>query len=166
MAKTSNIALIADSLREIRGELQELREQINKPTHGVTARRAALNDKEVPDPTPVEIPGNARGSESIQDMIQRYIGTAMQQYAQEENLGTFEEEDDFTEDDHDELVMPSGFEVSDFDMEADAEMPPPFDVTDPAAVEPPAEPDPSTGHIPPAAPAASPVNPPAEPTET
>lgn len=160
MGKPSNFSILADELAAIRGELADLKARYAQPTQG-ELRARAVNDKEHPDPTPVEIPGDRVDQvQTIQQMIAEYVGSALA-VERGEDLGTFEEEDDFTEDDHDELDM-SGFEVHEYEMDDDPGMPEPFTV-DPD--------DPSQGHIPPEEPPAdvtvpavaaepSPVNPP------
>jgi len=54
MAKTSDFAIMADSIREIRIELAALRAHVDAPSQRVRLRTQALADKEHPDPTPVE----------------------------------------------------------------------------------------------------------------
>lgn len=144
MAKVSDFAVMADSLREIREELAELRAHIFQPGHRDHIRSRA-DPKENPDPTPIEIPGAFQTPETIQEIVQKYIRQGMSVSKEAETLGTFHEEDDFTEDDHDELPT-SLFEVTDYEMEPDPEMPETEDASDlsePAADEdpPPAEPE-------------------------
>jgi len=113
---------MADSLREIRGELADLRKQVERPSQRSQLTAKAREDAEHPDPTPMELPTGLSRPESIQDMIRSYIRTELSQTALKQEFGTFEEEDDFTEDDFDQLPA-SLFEIAEYELEADREMP-------------------------------------------
>ncbi len=158
MSKPSNFTILADELREIRAQLVELHRRLDAPSHREQIQTRA-RDIEVPDPIPLEIPGGQRDqAESIQEIIARYVQIEHAKL-QDDDLGTFEQEDDFTEDDFDHLPA-SLFEIEEHvDLEPDPEMPAADDASD-------LEDDPSTGHIPPA-PAADPSVPEAtDPTAT
>lgn len=51
--------------------------------------------RELPDPTPVEIPANARRPEGLHSMIARMIRTRVSDVAASEGYETFEESNDF-----------------------------------------------------------------------
>ncbi len=125
---------MADSLREIRKELSALKDRMDGPTHREQLQKRAQGMKEHPDPTPVEIPGGRDAPDTIQELIKRYVRTELSAQAADESLGTFEEEDDFTEDATDQLPF-SEFEIPESDPDPD--MPDTGEI------------DPSTGHIPP-----------------
>lgn len=122
---TSDFAIMADELKAIRQELADLKASVAQPTQPQLRARAIL-DKEVPDPCPVEIPGEFSRPDTIQELIQKYVHTHISTRADELELGTFEEEDDFREDDVNELDL-SGYEIHEYEMEDDPDMPPPFD---------------------------------------
>jgi len=158
MGKPSNFSIMADAMAEIRRDIAELRARMDAPSQRERLTALARADKETPDPTPVEIPGGMVAPDTIQEMIQRYVRNEVSQQAAMDNLGTFEEEDDFTEDDTDDLPF-SEFDVTDYELEPDPEMPP-TDDADPPADEVPTVVNPCVPAEPPAAPAASPPNPP------
>lgn len=51
--------------------------------------------REIPDPTPVEVPFAARRPESLQDMIRRLVRTDVSKAAEQVGAETFEEANDF-----------------------------------------------------------------------
>ncbi len=71
--------------------------------------------KEVPDPTPLEIPIGYGAPPTMRELVQEYVEGALSQQAAEDDFGTFEEEDDFEEDDE-ALLDLSGYEVTEFEM--------------------------------------------------
>lgn len=71
-------------------------------------------DPESLDPTPVAIPID-NSPPSIREMVYEYVQGALSQQAHAEDLGTFEEEDDFEEEDPDLLDL-SGFEIHDYEL--------------------------------------------------
>ena len=105
-------------------------------------------DKEYPDPRPVALPVGYDIPPTMTELIQQYVRHEVSQAALEDGQGSFEEEDDFTEEDHQPLPW-EPYAVNEYEMEADEDMPsvegaePAGDVTDPAAV--PAEPPKSEG---------------------
>ncbi len=149
---------MADSLREIRKELSALKDRMDGPTHRQQLAKRAQGMKEHPDPTPVEIPGGRDAPDTIQELIKRYVRTELSAQASDQSLGTFEEEDDFTEDATDQLPF-SEFEIP--DSEPDLDMPDVGDL-DPSQADtsPPSDPPPVDGEPegdPPAPPGAPPV---------
>ena len=62
--------------------------------------------REIPDPTPVAIPANATKPESMDAMIARLVTQEVSRAAVATGLPSFEEEDDF-EDDEAEMLDPS-----------------------------------------------------------
>ncbi len=111
--------------------------------------QARPKDREVPDPTPIEAPIGMEIPPTMRELVQEYVEGAMSRAAAESQMGTFEEEDDFDEDDEGLLDL-SGFEVHHYDMvdespEADAAPPegPPVQGTDREAA-PPVEESPET----------------------
>lgn len=55
--------------------------------------------REIPDPTPVEIPAGISKPESMNDMIRRYVRIEASKIAEANDMETFEEADDFEVDD-------------------------------------------------------------------
>ena len=84
-----------------------------------TSRRQLLRDRpldqERPDPTPVAIPIGYQQPDTMEEMVQQYVRREMSAYAQTQDMGTFEEEDDFEETDSEEMGL-SGYEVHEYDM--------------------------------------------------
>ena len=88
------------------------------------------------------------------ELIQRYVRLEVSQAAVEDGQGSFEEEDDFSLDDHNPLPMEQ-YQVNEYTMEDDPEMPSiegaDPDVTAPAAVDQgdsPSRPDPPVDPLP------------------
>ena len=71
--------------------------------------------KEHPDPTPVEMPLDYDRPYSMQELVQRYIRQELSAQANAVGLGTFEEENDFTPEDPEEIVL-TGYEVHEYDF--------------------------------------------------
>jgi len=71
--------------------------------------------REVPDPTPIELPIGYDRPPTMRELVHEYVEGAMSAKAAESDYGTFEEEDDFEEDDPNLLDL-SGYEVSEFEM--------------------------------------------------
>lgn len=82
--------------------------------HWATKRGA-----EVLDPTPLEIPLGAGQPPSIQEMIAKYVHETLKK---EENLEpeSWEEANDFEEEDPDTLVMSSRYELKELEPDLDA----------------------------------------------
>ncbi len=74
--------------------------------------------REVPDPIPLEMPIGMESPPSMRELVQEYVRTELSQHASDTDMGTFEEEDDFEEDDP-ALLDLSGFEVHEFEMVAE-----------------------------------------------
>lgn len=78
---------------------------MQKHTIGKTvSRKRALGLKaacmrETPDPTPLEIPEGHQRPLSLREDMQRFIRAEISRVAQETQHGSFDEEDDFDEDD-------------------------------------------------------------------
>lgn len=71
---------------------------------------ARVNPKEVPDPTPIHIPGMQKPL-SIREEMQRFIREEISRQAvQEVQAGSFEEEDDFEEEDEAQDLL-TGYSV-------------------------------------------------------
>ncbi len=155
MTKTTDFAILADQLAEIRGELAEMRKFLFQPTNGQTVREAARRDAEHPDPTPIEIPGGQMAPDTVQQLIQRYVQMEHSRL-DDENLGPFEEEEDFAEDDTDHLPD-SLFEINEYELEPDPDMPEVLDaskLTVSTQDAPPVDPPPAEPAPPPEPPAA------------
>lgn len=75
--------------------------------------------REIPDPTPVEVPAEFRRPESMDDKIRRMISGYMSQQAVAEGRESFEEANDFETDDPDDFVSP--YEVQDMHEEVPIE---------------------------------------------
>ncbi len=76
---------------------------------------ARAKHPELPDPIPLEMPIGFDHPPSIRELVQEYVRSEMSQQASKDDMGTFEEEDDFEEDDE-ALLDLSGFEVHEFEM--------------------------------------------------
>ncbi len=72
-----------------------------------------MHDPAPEDQTPVEVPVDALAPPSLEERLQMYVRQQMSRYAEAQDLGTFEEEDDF------EL---------DNDMDPDPDISTPYDV--------------------------------------
>lgn len=57
--------------------------------------------REIPDQEPIEVPLEFKRPPTLQEEIKRYIRVEMSRAAEEEGLETFEEADDFSDDDDD-----------------------------------------------------------------
>ncbi len=134
---------MTDSLDELKQQLQKMHEALT------VSRREKINarprDKEIPDPIPVALPVGMETPATMRELVQEYVEGAMSTYAASHKLGTFEEEDDFEEEDP-ELLPMSQFEITEYEMvdepgppERAAEKPP-----EEAAADAPAEPAPET----------------------
>ncbi len=121
---------VLDELAEIKRELVEMRARFDAPLSGQVSRQKARTDCEHPDPTPIELPGGPGGEppESIQEVIKRYVHYERAQLDDPE-VGTFEEEDDFTEEDTDQLPL-SMHEITEYELEEDPDMPPAQDASE------------------------------------
>ncbi len=91
------------------------------------------------------IPVGYQTPPTMTELIQRYVRLEVSQAASDDGLGTFEEEDDFSLESHDPLPL-ANYEVNEYEMADDPDMPATDDATPPGDP----ERDPSTGHIPPA----------------
>jgi len=77
---------------------------------------AIYNEKhqEIPDPTPVEMPLGYEKPESLESMIARMIRTTSNLAAKTNHVETFEESDDFDDDDTD---LKSPYQMTDMEEE-------------------------------------------------
>ena len=145
-------------LTRMREELAEMRELLARSLGTsrreiLTANAQADHLKEHPDPTPMEAPVGYDAPPTLTELVQQHVEGAMSEWAHEHKLGTFEEEDDFEPEDED-LFPLSGYEVTEYEMEDEA---------DPALEEPSTAKDSETTEPAPAAPAAEPPPEPATP---
>ena len=92
------------------------------------SRRQRINARpkapEVPDPIPIAVPVGMETPPTMAELVQTYVAGAMSKHAAEQGLGTFEEEDDFDEEDP-ELLPMSAFELTPEIMEDDEPGPEP-----------------------------------------
>lgn len=72
--------------------------------------------RELPDPTPVEVPAGWRQPESVESMLARMVRTKVSELAEKEGLETFEEANDFDIEDEDEPL--TAHEQQDMKLEA------------------------------------------------
>lgn len=63
--------------------------------------------RELPDPTPMELPSGFRAPESLESMIARMVRGRISQLANDEGMETFEEANDFELGDEEDLLTPS-----------------------------------------------------------
>lgn len=79
------------------------------------ARRQAIRENrqkgETPDPTPVEIPGKMQRPLSLREEMKRFIREELSKGAESVGVETFEEADDFEEDDPD-IELTTGYTVT------------------------------------------------------
>ncbi len=94
-------------------EVRKFRELLGMPRRQRIDARVRV--PEVLDPIPLELPVGYNAEPSMRDLVQEYVRGALSQQAAEENLGTFEEEDDF-EEENPELLDLSGYEITEFEM--------------------------------------------------
>lgn len=97
---------------ELKRELRLLRETFNCPRRTLLTAGAA-HDKEIVDPVPMEMPIDGQRPPTITELIQQYIRAENQP---RNEIGTFEEEDDFEEDDPD-LLPDLPFEIREYPLE-------------------------------------------------
>lgn len=153
-----------DVQQEILEELRALR-QLHTQSHRDFITSGAADDKEIVDPTPMEIPIQFQGPPTQNEIIQQMVRQEVSHWATEQNLGTFEEEDDFEDSDPETLDM-TQYELTEYQMEEDVttEDASPPGATDRALSSPvAAEPSPTTGDPAPAE--GAPAAPPWEPSE-
>lgn len=75
---------------------------------------AGLKGDEIVDPNPVTIPIECRKPRTVEDMVRQYVATAVSAHYENEGYESFEESDDFeVDDDNDEFVMKSPYELID-----------------------------------------------------
>lgn len=72
--------------------------------------------RELPDPTPVELPAGRRVPESLESMMARMVRGHVSQLAEREGLETFEEANDFDIESDDEPL--TAYEQQDMKLEA------------------------------------------------
>lgn len=139
-------------------ELRALRKLQEAPPHRRELHSAAAAaDHEIADTTPMEIPIQFQGGPSTSQIIQDMVRQEVSQWAREENLGTFQEEDDFEEEDPD-LISMTQFELTEYQMEDDVpveDASPPFDPDEPRDTSP--DPAPAEGASPPETEASKPT---------
>ncbi len=135
----------------VKAILAELRSWRSRPSRWERFQ-ARPRDQEHPDPTPVALPVGYKTPPTMDELIQLYVREAVSQKASDQGFGTFEEEDDFSEDDPNPLPM-GEFEVNEYEMEDDPDMPEAPGVDDPT---------PPGGTPPSGAPAAEAIIPPNE----
>ena len=109
----------------IKAILNELRDWRGAPTRRDTIRSRPL-DKEYPDPRPVSVPMGYETPPTMTELIQLYVRQEVSQAASAQEMGTFDQEDDFSEDD-DELMPPAQYEVNEYEMADDPDMQAPLD---------------------------------------
>ncbi len=127
----------------VKAILAELRSWRSRPSQRERLRGRPL-DKEHPDKTPLALPVGYQTPPTMEEMIQMYVRHAVSDAASDQGYGTFEEEDDFGEDDQSPLPFPE-YEVNEYEMEDDPDMPETAPVEDPSPGSPAtAEPPPST----------------------
>ena len=114
------------SIGKILAEIQAWRSRPSRREQ-IQARHPA---KEVPDTTPLSIPVGYETPPTMTELIQRYVRLEVSQQASADGDGTFQEEDDFSEDEHYPLPF-TPFDVNALPMEADPDMPPAAPVEDP-----------------------------------
>lgn len=72
---------------------------------------------EVGDPTPVEVPLNFRPPPTIQEQIKRFVRTELSRQAAEKGHETFDEANDFGQDDEDDGLPRSAHEFTELEEE-------------------------------------------------
>ncbi len=129
----------AEAIKELVAEVGQLRVELLELRQSRREKQEAHqgDGREHPDPTPIEIPLGFQAPPSLKEMVQEAVRTQFSAYAESQDLGTFEQEDDFEPEDEDLLIL-SGFEVTEYEMEDEA----PLDDADevPSSIEEPAKP--------------------------
>ena len=121
--------------------LQELRSWRALPSQ--RARLAARPlDKEVLDPTPMALPVGYEVPPTMTQLIQRFVRQEVSQAASDKELGTFDDEDDFSVESLNPLPMEQ-YSVNEYDMADDPDMPGVAPVEDPPSEDDPVVADPS-----------------------
>lgn len=72
---------------------------------------------EVGDPTPVEVPLNFRPPPTIQEQIKRFVRTELSRQAAEKGHETFDEANDFGQDEEDDVLPRSAHEFTELEEE-------------------------------------------------
>lgn len=100
-------------LSKLRGEVEELRKQLLELSEPRRARiEARKAEPEKVDPVPMEVPVQYRDqTPTTKELVQQYVASAMSRWAEDNDFGSFTEEDDFDEEDPEVLPL-SGFEVA------------------------------------------------------
>ncbi len=128
-----NASQTAAALEAIREDIRELKLRLQQPTQREHLRERARVDKEHPDPMPHSLyESGANAPETIQQQIQRYVRQEVSAHAALDELETFDQADDFEEDNFDALPA-SMFEVQQ-ELEDDPEMPRILDADDSRAI--------------------------------
>ncbi len=110
---------------------EELRAWRVRPTPREVLR-ARVADKEHPDPVPLEQPVDYDRPPSMQELVQQYVRQTVSQAAVDDGYGSFDEEDDFSEEGNYALLV-SPYELSEYQMTDEEEV---------VDASPPEEPDP------------------------
>lgn len=125
------------TIKAILGELRAWR--------GAPSRRELLRDRYSPgenlSPVPLELPVGYETPPTMTELIQMYVRQEVSQAASDAGQGTFDQEDDFSEDDSESLPM-ENFTVNEYSMEDDPEMPTTAPVDDPPPTVPEGDADP------------------------
>ena len=82
-------------------------------------QKCAETGKEQPDPTPVHIPGKAEKPLSLREEMRRFVREELSKQVQKEDYGSFDEEDDFEEENPD-LDMLSPYTVHELKPEGES----------------------------------------------
>lgn len=102
-------------------ELRALRELFSIPRRDLVTAGAA-SDYEKVDPRPLEPPVDLEEPLTLTEMVRQQVRQEISQQAAEAGLGTFEEEDDFEEEDPD-LLQATPWELTDEELHTPFEFP-------------------------------------------
>ncbi len=111
----------AEAIKELIGQVAELRKELLELTTSRRSRMSAADTdhREHPDPTPMEVPIGFEAPPTLKEMVNEAVAVRMDAYAESMDLGTFEQEDDH-EPENEDLLLLSGFEVTEYEMEDEA----------------------------------------------
>ena len=94
-------------------ELKKIRELVTGSRREAIAARTHVPEPH--DPVRLEMPIGMQGPPSMRALVQQYVREAVSEQAHSDDLGSFEEEDDFEEEDP-ELLDLSGYEIREYEM--------------------------------------------------
>ncbi len=139
------------TVKAILAEMQSWRSRLSQRDR----IRARPRDQEHPDPVPIAVPVGYDLPPTMDELIRQYVRQEVSQQASADGMGTFEEEDDFELTEHNPLPL-GNFDVNEFEMDSDPDMPEVAPVEPEPGGTPPSDPPPVDGAPAPPGPAGAP----------